>query len=93
MFLQIQNLNAQITAYSQLIADAQDELDIAQFTLNGLNEKHKLREKPRMEVGLAVWTLLIWLVEETIAEIGTSTIHNWCSQANKHSAHNGAIVH
>ena len=40
---QIQNLNDQIAAYSQLIADAQDELDIAQFTLNGLNEKHKLR--------------------------------------------------
>ena len=40
---QIENLNSQIAAYSQLIADTQDELDIAQFTLNGLNEKHKLR--------------------------------------------------
>ena len=56
---QIENLNAQITAYAQLIADSQDELDIAQFTLNGLNEKHKLRIRAMEEEGdVSYWEVI-----------------------------------
>ena len=56
---QVKNLNAQISAYSQLIADAQDELDIAQFSLNGLNEKHKLRIRAMEEEGtVSYWEVI-----------------------------------
>ena len=56
---QVQNLNEQITVYGQLIADAQDELDIAQFTLNGLNEKHKLRIRAMEEEGtVSYWEVI-----------------------------------
>ena len=56
---QIENLNEQISAYSQLIADSQDELDIAQFTLNGLNEKHKLRIRAMEEEGtVSYWEVI-----------------------------------
>ena len=56
---QVQNLNDQIAAYSQLIADSQDELDIAQFTLNGLNEKHKLRIRAMEEEGtVSYWEVI-----------------------------------
>ena len=56
---QIINTNEQIAVYSQLIADTQDELDIAQFTLNGLNEKHKLRIRAMEERGkLSYWNIL-----------------------------------
>jgi len=57
---QIENLNSQIAAYSQLIADAQDELDIAQFTLNGLNEKHKLRIRAMEEEGTVTYWEVIF---------------------------------
>ncbi|MBR5125136.1 MAG: peptidoglycan DD-metalloendopeptidase family protein [Oscillospiraceae bacterium] len=57
--IQIENLNSQITAYSQLIADSQDELDIAQFLLNGLNEKHKLRIRAMEEEGtVSYWEVI-----------------------------------
>ena len=56
---QIENLNDQISAYSQLIADAQDDLDIARFTLNGLNEKHKLRIRAMEEEGtVSYWEVI-----------------------------------
>jgi len=56
---QISNTNEQIAAYSQLIADTQDELDIAQFTLNGLNEKHKLRIRAMEEEGtVSYWEVI-----------------------------------
>ncbi len=56
---QIENLNSQISAYSQMIADAQDELEIAQFTLNGLNEKHKLRIRAMEEEGtVSYWEVI-----------------------------------
>lgn len=56
---QVINLNDQIAAYSQLIADTQDELDIAQFTLNGLNEKYKLRIRAMEEEGsLTYWQVI-----------------------------------
>lgn len=53
------NINQQISAYSQMIADTQDELDIAQFTLNGLNEKHKLRIRAMEEEGtVSYWEVI-----------------------------------
>ena len=56
---QIINTNEQIAAYSQMIADSQDELDIAQFTLNGLNEKHKLRIRAMEEEGtVSYWEVI-----------------------------------
>ena len=56
---QIANLNSQITAYGQLIADSQDELDIAQFMLNGLSEKHKLRIRAMEEEGtVSYWEVI-----------------------------------
>ena len=56
---QIQNINDQISAYAQLIADTQDELEIAQFTLNGLNEKHKLRIRAMEEEGtISYWEVI-----------------------------------
>ena len=56
---EITNINDQITAYGQLIADTQDEMDIAQFILNGLNEKHKLRIRAMEEEGrLTYWQVI-----------------------------------
>ena len=56
---QIINTNEQIAAYSQMIADTQDQLDIAQFTLNGLNEKHKLRIRAMEEEGtVSYWEVI-----------------------------------
>ena len=56
---QVININDQITAYGQLIADAQDEMDFAQFVLNGLNEKHKLRIRAMEEEGsLTYWQVI-----------------------------------
>ena len=53
------NINEQITAYGQLIADAQDELESAQFILNGLNEKHKLRIRAMEEEGtVSYWQVI-----------------------------------
>ena len=53
------NINEQIMAYGQLIADAQEELDIAQLVLNGLNEKHKLRIRAMEEEGnLTYWQVI-----------------------------------
>ena len=56
---QIINTNEQIAAYSQMIADTQDELDIAQLVLNGLNEKHKLRIRAMEEEGtVSYWEVI-----------------------------------
>ncbi|MBQ8834181.1 MAG: peptidoglycan DD-metalloendopeptidase family protein [Oscillospiraceae bacterium] len=53
------NINEQITAYGQLIADTQEELDIAQLVLNGLNEKHKLRIRAMEEEGnISYWQVI-----------------------------------
>ena len=56
---QVININEQIAAYSQLIADAQDEMDIAQVSLDELNEKHKLRIQAMEEEGtVTYWEVL-----------------------------------
>ena len=41
---QIININDQIAAYGQLIADAQDQLDLAQDHLNDLSRKHNMKD-------------------------------------------------
>ena len=55
---QVININQQITAYGQLIADTQDELDTAEDRLAELSEKHKQRIQAMEEEG----TITIWQV-------------------------------
>ena len=56
---QIVNINAQIAAYGQLIADSQDELDNAQEHLNILSQKHKDRIRAMEEEGsVTYWDVL-----------------------------------
>lgn len=56
---QIQNINNQISAYSLLIADKQDELDEAQAHLAQLNEKNKERIRTMEEEGsLSYWAVI-----------------------------------
>ena len=56
---EIVNLNGQITAYSQLIADSQDQLDEAQVHLDELNEKHKERIRAMEEEGtISYWEVI-----------------------------------
>lgn len=47
----IETTNAQISAYSQLIADTQDELDAAEEELRTLNEQHRERIRAMEEGG------------------------------------------
>lgn len=56
---QIININSQIAAYSQLIADSQDRLDVAQTELDELNLKHKERIQAMEEEGtISYWQVL-----------------------------------
>lgn len=56
---QIQVTSDQITAYAQLIADSQDDLDDAQQRLDELNEKHKERIRAMEEAGtVTYWQVL-----------------------------------
>ncbi len=56
---QIANINRQITAFGLLIADKQDELDMARDRLAELNEKNKERIRAMEEEGsLSYWTVL-----------------------------------
>ena len=56
---QISNINNQITAFGLLIADKQDELDLARVRLTELNEKNKERIRAMEEEGgLSYWTVL-----------------------------------
>ena len=55
----VNNINAQITAYNELIADKQDELDEAQARLAELNKKNKERIRTMEENGkLSYWSVL-----------------------------------
>ncbi len=55
----ITNLNEQISAYSNLIADKQEELDVAQAHLAELNRKNKERIRAMEEDGnLSYWSVL-----------------------------------
>ena len=56
---QILNINDQISAYALLIADKQDELDIAQEKMDALSEKNKERIRAMEENGeLSYWSVL-----------------------------------
>lgn len=59
LYTQIDNINAQIAAYSVLIADKQEELNDAEKRLQALNEKHKERIRAMEENGkLSYWSVL-----------------------------------
>lgn len=59
LYEQIENMNTQITATSQLIADKQEELDQAQKDLQDLQEKNALRIRAMEENGeLSYWAVL-----------------------------------
>lgn len=56
---QILNINAQITAYGLLIADKQEELDIAKERLQTLTQQYKVRIRVMEEEGpLSYWSVL-----------------------------------
>lgn len=56
---QVENINQQISAYSLLIADRQDELDEAQARLELLKTKHKERIRAMEEEGkLSYWSIV-----------------------------------
>lgn len=56
---QVQNINAQLAAYSLLIADKQDELDVAQEKLDQLSEKNRERIRAMEEEGkLSYWSII-----------------------------------
>ena len=59
LYGQIENINQQIAAYALLIADKQDELDLAQSRLDELNEKNKERIRAMEEDGeITYWSVL-----------------------------------
>ena len=59
LYTQIQNMNDQLAAYNILIADKQDELDIAEDRYEALNEENKIRIRTMEEEGeLSYWEVL-----------------------------------
>lgn len=55
----LDNLDQQITAYTELIAATQEELDLAQAELDALNQKYKGRIRAMEEAGeLSYWTVI-----------------------------------
>lgn len=59
LYEQVENLNEQIAAYGNLIADKQEELDAAEARLAELNEKNKERIRAMEEDGsLSYWSVL-----------------------------------
>lgn len=59
LYAEMQNVDDQIAAYSLLIADKQEELELAQKRLAELNEKNKERIRAMEEEGeLSYWSVL-----------------------------------
>ncbi|MBQ7767257.1 MAG: peptidoglycan DD-metalloendopeptidase family protein [Oscillospiraceae bacterium] len=59
LYEQIDNINAQLSAYALLIADKQDELDNAQERMDELNAKNKERIRAMEEDGsISYWSVL-----------------------------------
>ena len=59
LYTQIENMNEQLAAYNILIADKQDELDVAEDRYAVLNEENKLRIRTMEEEGeLSYWEVL-----------------------------------
>ncbi len=60
LYTQINNLNAQIAAYNVLIADKQEELNLAEKKLAELTEKNRERIRAMEENGtLTYWSVLV----------------------------------
>ena len=56
---QVETINEQISAYSQLIADTQDELDTAQIRLDQLSRAHRERVRAMEEEGgVTYWEVI-----------------------------------
>ena len=59
LYEQIENINQQLSAYALLIADKQDELDVAQSHLSALSEKNRARIRAMEEDGeISYWSVL-----------------------------------
>ena len=59
LYTQIQNMNDQLAAYNILIADKQDELDMAEDRYSVLSDENKLRIRTMEEEGeLSYWEVL-----------------------------------
>ena len=59
LYTQIENMNAQLSAYNILIADKQDELDDAQTRYEALSEENKIRIRAMEEEGeISYWEVL-----------------------------------
>lgn len=59
LYTQIANMNAQLSAYNILIADKQDELDLAEDHYAALSEENKIRIRAMEEEGeLSYWEVL-----------------------------------
>jgi len=59
LYTQIENMNAQLAAYNILIADKQDELDVAEDRYARLSEENKIRIRTMEEEGeLSYWEVL-----------------------------------
>ena len=59
LYTQIQNMNQQLAAYNILIADKQDELDVAEDRYAVLSEENKIRIRTMEEEGeLSYWEVL-----------------------------------
>ena len=59
LYSQIQNMNDQLSAYNILIADKQDELDVAEDRYAVLSEENKIRIRTMEEEGeLSYWEVL-----------------------------------
>ena len=59
LYNQIQNMNDQLAAYNILIADKQDELDVAEDRYSVLSEENKIRIRTMEEEGeLSYWEVL-----------------------------------
>ena len=56
---QVETINAQIMAYTQMIADTQDELEVSEARLRELNEAHRERIRAMEEEGgLTYWEVI-----------------------------------
>ena len=59
LYTQIDNMNQQLAAYNILIADKQDELDMAESRYSALSEENKIRIRTMEEEGeLSYWEVL-----------------------------------
>ena len=59
LYAQAENINQQISTYSLMIADKQDELDVAQSRLDVLNEQNRARIRAmEAEGSLSYWEVL-----------------------------------